>query len=90
LGFSALYYLFRSYPSPAIERESLYAATWLISLHWFAQLSGALYPGSLPVDPEFGEGFPQVYICAVLFGLIGVGMGLEIQKLNKLSVNKGE
>jgi peptidoglycan/LPS O-acetylase OafA/YrhL len=90
LGCSALYYVFRSQPSPAIERESLYAASWLLSLNYVAQLSAVLYPGSLPVDPEFGKGFPQAYISAVLFCLIAAGAGLEIRRLNKLSVSKRE
>ena len=81
LGISALYYLFRPTVSRAMERESLYTATLLTSLNWVAQLSAALYPGSLPVDPEFGDGFPQLYICAVLLSIVAVGTMLEDRRL---------
>jgi hypothetical protein len=77
LGHLALYYLFRTCNSPSMKRESLWTATLLLSLNWAAQLSVALYPGSLPVDPEFGDGFPQAYICAFLFSLIAMGSTLE-------------
>ncbi|OKL62575.1 hypothetical protein UA08_02793 [Talaromyces atroroseus] len=81
LGLSALYYLFRTCNSPAMKRDSLRTATWLLSLNWIAQLSAALYPGSLPVDPEFGGGFPQAYICAFLFLLIASGFSFEHRRL---------
>lgn len=81
LGLSAIYYLHRRQPSLAIEWESLNTALWLLSLNWIAQLSAAAYPGSLPVDPEFGGGFPQAYICAGLFTFIGLGAALERRRL---------
>ncbi|KAF1952274.1 hypothetical protein CC80DRAFT_183895 [Byssothecium circinans] len=80
LGLSSLYYLFRPTSS---QRESLQFVLWLLSLNWVAQLSAALYPGSLPVDPEFGSGFPQAYVCAILFAFIGAGYRLERSRLVK-------
>ncbi len=82
LGGSALYLLYRRGPSsPAGSRDSLHFTTWLLSMNWIAQLSAALYPGSLPVDPEFGDGFPQAYLCAGLFTIIGTGYALERKRL---------
>ncbi|KAL1968291.1 hypothetical protein VTN77DRAFT_2126 [Rasamsonia byssochlamydoides] len=99
LGVSSLYYLFyrsstfsvaSSSPSSALspressqELSSLWIAAWLDSLFWIAQLSAALYPGSLPVDPEFGKGFPQMYFCLALLGMVLVGTGLEHRRLLK-------
>jgi hypothetical protein len=81
LGLSTLYYTFRSSSSPAIEIESLQTAALLGSLYWITQLSAALYPGSLAVDPEFGSGFPQAYICAVELSLVAIGTWVERQRL---------
>jgi hypothetical protein len=88
LGAGTLYYTFRKTSSRAIQKESVYTAAFLGSLYWITQLSAALYPDSLPVDPEFGDGFPQAYICAVLLSLLTAGTWLE---LRRLAVNvKGE
>jgi hypothetical protein len=87
LGMSALYYLYRpmSSSSGAAVQDSLHLVVWFLSLNWIAQLSAILYPGSLAMDPEFGDEFPQLYICAVLFGIIGTGYALERRRL----VSKG-
>jgi hypothetical protein len=87
LGISSLYYLFRPTPNP---RQCLNFATWLLSLNWFAQLSASLYPGALPVDPEFGDGFPQAYICAVLFAFIAIGHWLERARITSSSREIGQ
>ena len=81
LGASSLYYLFRKPASHAVEQDSLYTATLLASMNWIAQLSAVLYPGSLPMDPEFGDGFPQAYICAVLLSMVALGMMIERRRL---------
>ena len=81
LGIAAFYYLLRGFASPAVERDSVWTATLLVSLNWVAQLSGALYPGALPVDPEFGTGFPQAYICSVLLAMAGLGLYMEEARL---------
>lgn len=95
LGLTSLYYLFY-FPSssksrqnsPAVQRErervSLYIASWMATLNWVSQLSAVLYPGSLPVDPEFGGGFPQAYICALLLSIVAAGTLLEHRRLRKV------
>lgn len=52
-------------------------------------MSAFLYPGALAVDPEFGTFAPQVYICAVLLGFVGVGLGLERVRLAALGSGRG-
>lgn len=85
LGLTSFWFLYGPPSSPsapvATQRLSLYTASWIASLYWITQLSALFYPGSLAVDPEFGEGAPQVYICAVLLGCIAVGMGLERKRI---------
>ena len=51
-----------------------------------SQLSAALYPGSLPVDPEYGDGFPQAYADVVLLSMVGVGVFLERRRIAKVEV----
>lgn len=47
------------------------------SLYWVAGLSAILYPGTLAVDPEFGEGFPQfwVFVGGLVMPWVGYLMG---------------
>ncbi|ESZ99281.1 PksA [Sclerotinia borealis F-4128] len=81
VGIGGLYYLYRPNASNAVEKESLYMAAFLTSLTWVTQLSAALYPGSLPMDPEFGDGFPQAYFCTVLLSMVAIGTALESARL---------
>ncbi|PWY82038.1 hypothetical protein BO70DRAFT_396330 [Aspergillus heteromorphus CBS 117.55] len=81
LGLSSLFYLCQTGHH---SRQALYTAAWLPALHLLAMLSGILYPGALPVDPAFGEGFPQLYICGTLLGMIGIGVGLEVRRVDSL------
>ena len=81
LGLSTLYYSLRSPSSPILRQESLRVAVILASLYWVTQLSAILYPGSLAVDPEFGDGFPQAYFCVGLLSMVGVGALLELRSV---------
>lgn len=58
LGLLTIYYTWRPTPQP---KDSLWTAAILCSAYYVAGLSAILYPGSLAVDPEFGEGFPQFW-----------------------------
>ena len=77
LGLTNLYYLHRPASSTQIKSHYLSTSAWIGSLYWITQISAFFYPGSLPVDPEFGEGGEQVYICAIMFVFLGVGLWLE-------------
>ena len=87
LGLTPLYFLYKPLPqsvssaSVAVQREfrlrALYTAAWIACIYWVTQLTASLYPGTLPMDPEFGDGFPQLYICAATLSMVGVGTYLE-------------
>ncbi|KAK0100510.1 hypothetical protein ONS96_007784 [Cadophora gregata f. sp. sojae] len=64
LGLATLYYTWRAgtLGSVAMARDSLFTAAIFGSIYWVTGLSAILYPGSLAVDPEFGEGFPQFWL----------------------------
>lgn len=82
LGLSTFYYTWRKSPTTAAANDSLKTAVWLGSMYWITQLSAILYPGSLAIDPEFGEGFPQAYICLAQFTFLGLGYWFESSRLN--------
>lgn len=61
LGLLTLYFTHR--PGDAEQKkDSLRSAAMIGSLYWITGLSAILYPGSLAIDPEFGEGFPQFWV----------------------------
>jgi hypothetical protein len=78
LGLATMYYTFRRNASVEKERESLFTAMIFGSVYWVTGLSAILYPGSLAVDPEFGEGFPQFWLFVGLLGCAVVGWGFEV------------
>lgn len=90
LGLTTLYYLYGPPSSSSVagsqqqKLSALYTASWIASLYWITQLSALFYPGSLAIDPEFGEGAPQVYICAVTLSLVAVGTWLEGRRIASL------
>ena len=51
------------------KKDDLWTAAIFASVYYVAALSAILYPGSLAVDPEFGEGFPQL-VPFVVFGTL--------------------
>lgn len=79
-GILAAYYTWRSTSTP---KDSLRTAAIFASLYFVAGLSGILYPGSLAVDPEFGEGFPQFWLFSGLTGLPWLGYLLELRRLRR-------
>ncbi|TVY30074.1 hypothetical protein LHYA1_G002560 [Lachnellula hyalina] len=89
LGLATLYFTHRhgyAFSSPSVgvarEKDSLMTAAVFGSLYWLTGLSAILYPGSLAVDPEFGEGFPQFWLFLGLAAASWGGWGLEIIRLN--------
>lgn len=58
LGLATLYYTWR--PDPALGRESIKTAAIFSSLYYISGISAAFYPGASAIDPEFGEGHPQL------------------------------
>ncbi|TVY42713.1 hypothetical protein LOCC1_G005074 [Lachnellula occidentalis] len=89
LGLATLYFTLRHASSTpasvdiAREKDSLMTAAVFGSLYWLTGLSAVLYPGSLAVDPEFGEGFPQFWLFVGLAVASLGGWGLENVRLNR-------
>jgi hypothetical protein len=77
LGLATLYYTYRSRPSGLAKKDDYFTAAIFGSLYWITGLSAILYPGSKGMDPEFGEGFPQVYIFGPLMMASWIGAWLE-------------
>ena len=78
LGLLTIYYTWRRSPDP---RDSLNTASLIGSLYWITQLSAILYPGTAGMDPEFGEGFPQLWLSTGFMGIVGAGYWLESTRL---------
>ena len=70
LGLLSAYYTWRPTPNPA---DSLRTAAIFGSLYFVTALSGIFYPGAEGMDPEFGEGFPQMWPFLGFSGLPWVG-----------------
>jgi hypothetical protein len=80
-GLASLHYTFRSTPYNAAAADSLWTAAIFGSLYWVTGISAILYPGSLAVDPEFGEGFPQFPLFTGFLACSWIGWWLETRSL---------
>jgi hypothetical protein len=60
LGLAMLYYTWRSDPAPS--GESIKTAAIFSSLYYISGISAIFYPGALAMDPEFGQGNPQLFL----------------------------
>ncbi|KAF4631638.1 hypothetical protein G7Y89_g6501 [Cudoniella acicularis] len=65
------------------ERQNLTTAAVFGTLYWVTGLSAILYPGSLGTDPEFGEGFPQLYAFSLFAASALVGAWWECHYLDQ-------
>ncbi|MCJ1391812.1 hypothetical protein MMC18_004679 [Xylographa bjoerkii] len=81
LSLATLYYTFRRTPTAAAAKDSLFTAAIFGSLYWVTGMSAILYPGSLAMDPEFGEGFPQAPIFVGLGLASWVGWWVETRQM---------
>ncbi|CAL3964497.1 hypothetical protein PZA11_002486 [Diplocarpon coronariae] len=77
LGLATLFYTYRRTTSVAMATDSLLTAAIFGSIYWITGLSAILYPGSLAVDPEFGEGFPQFWLFVGLAVSSWLGWAVE-------------
>ncbi|GCB23184.1 hypothetical protein AAWM_06069 [Aspergillus awamori] len=84
LGVVTAFYTLRPARTAELRSHFLDIVAWAGALYWVTQLSAFAYPGSLAVDPEFGTGAPQVYICAVLLLALTAGIWLERRALEDL------
>jgi hypothetical protein len=88
LGLTTLYYLYC--PATTVELKSHYLRTsvWIGSLYWLTQLSAFFYPGTLAMDPEFGQGGPQGYVCVVMLAMLCIGYWIEKKQLGPLNPSR--
>ena len=78
---ASAYFLFKGNPNKGAEADSLFTAAIIGSFYTISGLSGILYPGALGTDPEFGTGFPQLYVFGVPLIVNWIGYWLEMRKL---------
>lgn len=89
ITFYVLYVVIPSTPSPSTQLTHL---TWIAVLHtliYTSSLSGILYPGAAWMDPEFGDGSPQLYGFPIFVVLVWAGWGVERGRLRGSEVTKG-
>lgn len=84
LALATLYYTWREDPIPK-SGDSVRVATVFASLYWVTGLAAWFFPGALAVDPEFGDGFPQLYIFGSLLLLSWLGCWLEMSRLSRIA-----
>jgi uncharacterized membrane protein len=82
LGLLTAYYTWRGKPTLEVERSDIFTAGILGGLYWITGLSAILYPNTLFIDPEFGEGHPQAYFFLVFAAMSWLGYWLETRRLN--------
>ncbi|KAF2831477.1 hypothetical protein CC86DRAFT_314860 [Ophiobolus disseminans] len=84
IGLITFYALFITIPSTPSPQQQLTHLTWVLVLQtmiYVSSLSGILYPGALWMDPEFGDGRPQLYGFPVVVGVAWVGWWVERGRL---------
>ena len=75
LGLLSLFYTWR--PRSVYSTDTLRTAAILGSLYSITAISAWLYPGALAIDPEFGQGFPQLPIFLVMTVLPWIGYYID-------------
>ncbi|KEF58577.1 uncharacterized protein A1O9_06503 [Exophiala aquamarina CBS 119918] len=78
LGLACLYYTWRD-----STIDSAVTATIFGSVYYVTGLAAWFYPETLAVDPEFGEGFPQLKIFATALVLAWAGCALEVRRVGR-------
>jgi len=73
LGLACVYYTWRDSTA-----DSAITAMVFGSLYYVTGLAAWFFPGTLPMDPEFGEGFPQLKIFGTGILLAWAGCALEV------------
>lgn len=84
IGMLTFYVMFYVLPSSASIREHKIHLTWvtvLQSMIYLSSLSGILYPGAGWMDPQFGDGKPQLYAFPGLVVLLWAAWGWEVRRL---------
>jgi hypothetical protein len=89
LGILTQYFTWRPVFSPKVDAEdSLFSAALIGSVYWITGVSAILYPGTRWIDPEFGDGSPQLIVFPVHLAVLWMGYFLESRRLAVLKRSK--
>ena len=83
-GLITFYVLFAILPSTPSPQQQLTHLTWVLVLQtliYTSSLTGILYPGAGWMDPQFGDGRPQLYGFPVIVAVGWIGWGVERRRL---------
>lgn len=69
-----------------LTEDSIFTAALFGTVYWVTGLSAYFFPGSLAIDPEFGEGFPQGPLFVVLGIAPWVGWWCERRRLRHQTI----
>ena len=92
LGFSTLYFTWRTARATAERRLQLKAAILFALAYWVTQILGVTFPGTALLDPEFVASNPTVQsftipiqpiVDVVIFVLLGIAYYLENRRINE-------
>jgi hypothetical protein len=81
ISWYTLYIILPRTTTPALQISHL---TWILVLQtliYTSSLSGILYPGAMWMDPQFGNGSPQLYGFPVIVVLAWVGWAVERRRI---------
>lgn len=70
--------------------DSIRVATVFACIYPLTSLSAWFFPGVLAVDPEFGEGFPQLPLFVSGLALIGLACWLETSRVARVNAAGGD
>jgi hypothetical protein len=88
IGFITFYIILILIPSTTSFKEQKLHLTWVLVLQnmiYLSSLSGILYPGAGWMDPQFGDGKPQLYGFPVLLVLLWCGWWVECRRLGGIA-----
>lgn len=88
ITFYTLYSVLPNTSSPAVQLSHLTWIAVLQSMFHLSSLSGILYPGAMWMDPEFGDGKPQLFGFPVFVTIVWVGWGLERARISRAMEKK--
>ena len=92
LSLMSLYLLWRRHPSASAreQKQALWDAMLVLDLNWFTQFAAWWFPGTLLMDPEFGETNAQLYLQAGLVTLHALAYVLDAGRVREPEGKEGK
>tara|TARA_R110002003_G_scaffold59_20_gene5384 strand:- start:5836 stop:6138 length:303 start_codon:yes stop_codon:yes gene_type:complete len=84
IGIITWYTLYMQLPNTQAPAVYMSHLTWILVLQtliYVSSLSGILYPGALWMDPQFGDGKPQLYSFPPVVMMAWVGWWVERRRI---------